>query len=104
MAKRRVGPLRGRARVALALAGFLAVTTSVVWRRSVGTAHARRLDELVSRHAALLAQRAELESEVQRLSSRVQLTPVVERLGMRVPRPDQVIDLPRPDGPGPGGR
>jgi hypothetical protein len=95
MAKRGVA-LRGRARVALVLAGFLVVSTSVVWRRSLGTAHARQLDELGSRHADLAAQRAELEAEVLRLSSRVQLTPVVERIGMRVPSPDQVIDLPRP--------
>jgi hypothetical protein len=69
----------------------------VVWRRSLGTAHARRLDELVSRHGDLAAQRAELEREVQRLASRVQLSAVVERIGMRVPSPDQVIDLPRPN-------
>ena len=96
MAKRRVA-FRGRAAVALALAGFLVVSTSVVWRRSLGTAHARQLDDLVSRHAGLAAQRAELEGEVQRLASRVQLSRVVERIGMRVPSPDQVIDLPRPN-------
>lgn len=95
MAKRRVG-LRGRGQVALALGGFLLVTTVVVWRRAVGSAEARRLDALVSEHAALSAQRADLEAEVQRLGSRTVLQPVMERAGMRVPHADQVIWLPSP--------
>lgn len=96
MAKRRVAraPQRGRLQVALGLVAFLAVTTLIVWRRSHGLAEARRLDALVSEQAMLAAQRADLEAEVQRLSSRSVLTPVVERLGMRVPRADQVILLP----------
>ncbi|HEX7123331.1 MAG TPA: hypothetical protein VF178_13230 [Gemmatimonadaceae bacterium] len=96
MAKRRVdrSPRRGRRQIAFGLLAFLAVTTLIVWRRSHGLAEARRLDALVSEQAALAAQRAELEAEVQRLSSRSVLTPVVERLGMRIPHAGQVILLP----------
>jgi hypothetical protein len=96
MAKRRVGP-RGRTRVALGLAAFLVVTSSVIWRRSHGNAEARRLHALGTEAAALDAQRAELENAVRRAASQVQLAPLAQRLGMRTPNDSQVIWLPAPD-------
>lgn len=96
MAARRVG-LRGRSIVAIVLAAFLLVATTVVWRRSEGTAAARRLATLDARRAELAAQRAQLEGELQRAASQERLMPVVMRLGLRVPEADQVIQLPRPD-------
>ena len=90
------GPIRGRTAIALGLAAFLVVTTSVVWRRARGSAAAIRLHELGARIDELHAQRAKLEGEVLRLSSQVELVPRVQRLGMRVPSDSQVIHLADP--------
>lgn len=95
MAARRVG-MRGRSLVAIGLGVFLLVATTVIWRRSQGTAAARRLAQMDARRAALAAQRAELEGDVQRAASQERLVPVAARLGLRVPEADQVILLPRP--------
>jgi DMSO/TMAO reductase YedYZ heme-binding membrane subunit len=91
--------MRGRSAVALALAGFLAVTSSVVWRRSLGSARARHLQQLGEKSAALSAERARLEGEIRSATSRAQLTPVAMRLGLRMPNDSQVIDLSRPRAP-----
>jgi hypothetical protein len=94
MARR--GALRGRTAIAIGLAAFLVVTSSVVWRRARGNAAAARLHELGSRVDELQAQRARLEGEVRRVSSRVELVPRVQRLGMLFPSDSQVIHLPDP--------
>lgn len=88
--------IRGRTAIAIGLAAFLVVTTSVVWRRAKGSAAAIRLHELGSRIDDLEAQRARLEGEVRRASSQVELMPRLNRLGMRVPSDSEVIDLPDP--------
>jgi outer membrane murein-binding lipoprotein Lpp len=100
MAPRRVGAgrgaVRGRTAIAIGLAGFLVVTTSVVWRRARGSAEAAKLHRLGAQVDELQAQRAKLEGEVRRASSLVELAPRVQRLGMRIPSDSQVIDLPDP--------
>lgn len=99
MAARRVTgrrALRGRSAIAIGLAAFLLVSTSVVWRRAKGSTAAIRLHTLGARIDELEAQRARLEGEVRRASSRVELVPRVQRLGMRFPSDSQVIDLPDP--------
>jgi hypothetical protein len=55
---RRTGrrPLRGRTQVALGLVAFLAITSLVAWRRSLGIAEARAI-------SALTMARRELETE-----------------------------------------
>lgn len=88
--------IRGRTAIAIGLAAFLVVTTSVVWRRANGSATAIRLHELGSRIDDLEAQRARLEGEVRRASSQLELMPRLNRLGMRVPSDSEVIDLPDP--------
>ena len=93
--------LRGRSIVALVLASFLAVATSVVWRRSVGSTQARRLHSLGSKRAELEAQRAQLDGDVRRAVSRPQLIPMAQRLGMKVPDDSQVVWLARPRSPEP---
>jgi cell division protein FtsL len=80
----------------LALAGFLLVTTGVIWRRSVGIAEARRLQDLVRRRDALHNERLKLEGEIRAASSRARLAPIAEQLGMRLPSASQVILLTRP--------
>ena len=92
----RKGQLRGRTAIALGLATFLIVTTSVVWRRARGSATANRLHDLGAQVDELRAQRTRLDGEVRRASSRNVLAPRVERLGLRTPSDSQVIDLQNP--------
>ena len=82
--------------VALVLASFLLVATSVIWRRSLGSQQARRLHALGAKRSELEAQRAQLDGEVRRAVSRPKLVPAAERLGMRVPDDSQVVWLSRP--------
>lgn len=95
MAKRRI-TWRGRTLVAVSLASFLVVASSIVWRRSRGNEVARRLAQLGTQEADLQSERARLEGEIHELSSLGKLQPVVARLGMHVPNDSQVILLPRP--------
>jgi outer membrane murein-binding lipoprotein Lpp len=88
--------LRGRTAIAISLAAFLVVTSSVVWRRARGSAAAARLHELGAKVDELQAQRARLEGEVRRVSSQVELAPRAQRLGLRFPSDSQVINLPDP--------
>lgn len=90
------GAVRGRTAIAIGLAAFLVVTTSVVWRRARGSGAAARLHQLGAQVDELQARRARLEGEVRRASSLVELAPRVQRLGMRTPSDSQVIDLPDP--------
>ena len=89
-------PFRGRTAIALGLATFLVVTTSVVFRRARGTAAANRLHELGSQVDELRAQRTRLDGEVRHAASRGVLVPRVQRLGLRTPSDSQVIDLANP--------
>jgi len=89
-------PFRGRTAIALGLAVFLVVTTSVVFRRARGSAAANRLHELGSQVDELRAQRTKLEGEVRRAGSLGVLSSRVERLGLRTPSDSQVIVLPNP--------
>ena len=93
MATRRVG-LRGRTIVAIVLGASLFVATSVIWRRSRGSAAAQELHTLGTRVTDLEAQRAQLETDIRRASSLERLAPVVQRFGMRIPSDSQVITLP----------
>jgi hypothetical protein len=92
----RGGAIRGRTAIAIGLASFLVVTTSVVWRRARGSTAAIRLHELGARIDELHARRARLEGEVRRASSQVELVPRMQRLGLRLPSDSQVIHLPDP--------
>ena len=97
MATRRVtGSGRGRIRLALVLLCFLAISSGVILRRSIGIAGARQLQELDARRAALVAERMRMEGAVRAAGSRARLQPIAEqRLQMRVPSDSQVIILPR---------
>ena len=95
MAKRRVAA-RGRARVALALFGFVLIAAGVIWRRTAGIARSREIRVLEQRRVQLESERAQLESDVRDLSSRSVLAPLVERrLDMHVPNDTQVVILQR---------
>ncbi|HEU4565548.1 MAG TPA: hypothetical protein VFS05_12890, partial [Gemmatimonadaceae bacterium] len=63
MAKRRV-KLKGRSIIALVLVAFLLVAVAVVWRRTVGIAGARELDQLAQRRLQLEAERGRLLADI----------------------------------------
>jgi cell division protein FtsL len=95
VAKRRVAR-RGRSTVALVLLAFVAVATSVIWRRAQGVARAADLTRLTERVQQLESEREKLAGELRDAASRRRLAPVVEqRLNMRVPHDSQVIILER---------
>ncbi|HUF27131.1 MAG TPA: hypothetical protein VMM18_09155 [Gemmatimonadaceae bacterium] len=88
--------LRGRARFALALLGFLLVATGVIWRRSVGIAAAREVRVLEERRSTLQARSTKLENDIREATSLSRLAPIVERrLQMSVPSASQVVILPK---------
>lgn len=89
--------MRGRSVIFLALLGFFVVATGVIWRRSLGIAQARQIQELEDRRTALEAQEAALEGAIRDASSRARLAPIAEeKLGMRIPPESLVIIIPRP--------
>lgn len=80
------GPLTGRALVAFGLLLFLAVTTSVVWRRSAGVRTGRHILRLQDERRTLLAQEKFLEGQLRRATSRRNVVGEAQRrLGMMRP-------------------
>jgi cell division protein FtsL len=83
--------------LALALVGFLLVTTGVIWRRSFGISESRVLRDLDRQRVELEAEKARLESEVREAASRARLAPIAEqRLRLHVPNDSQVVILQSP--------
>jgi len=84
------GPLKGRALVALGLAGFLLVATAVVWRRSTGVRTGRQIQRLQEERRSLLAQEKYLEGQLRRATSRRNVVQEAQRrLGMVRPTETQ---------------
>lgn len=81
---------RGRSIILALLAGFVVVASAVIWRRTYGITQARRLADLDRTLVQLEAERARLSGQIRDESSRGQIGPVVEQLGMRVPDDRQV--------------
>jgi hypothetical protein len=91
--------VRGRTIVFASLAGFVVLTTGVVWRRSQGVTRARAIEKLEVRRAALTAQRAKLDGDIREAGSMEHLGRVAEeRLRMRVPSDSIVVTLQRSSG------
>ncbi len=88
--KRRSKTRRGRSIVAALLIGFVVVASAVIWRRSYGITQARQLSEMDRRIVQLEAQRQRLSALIRDESSRTQLGPAVQQLGMHVPDDQQV--------------
>ncbi|GAC1515381.1 MAG: hypothetical protein NVS1B4_05590 [Gemmatimonadaceae bacterium] len=73
------------------------MTSLVIWRRSAGIARSRELRDLDRRRQQLDGERAALEADIRKASSRARLGPIAEqRLNMHVPSDSQYIILPRP--------
>lgn len=95
MAKSGVG-IRGRSLVGLALAAFLVVALSIVWRRTIGIRQSETLAALDNRKTRLQSERARIEAEIRDASARQTLGTAVERrLGMHIPTDRQVVILSR---------
>lgn len=83
---RLAGRLTGRALVALGLALFLAATTVVVLRRSIGVRTVHTIERLREEQRALIAQEKYLESQLRRATSRRTVVQEAQRrLGMTRP-------------------
>lgn len=98
------GPLKGRALVAVALVLFLAVSTSVVWRRSTGVRAGKQLQRLQEEKRALLAQQKFLEGRLRQATSRRNVVQEAERrLGLVRPGEAQTRFIAVPAGATVGG-
>lgn len=89
-AKRRTRRRRGRSIMATLLIGFVVVAFAVIWRRSYGITQARQIADLDRHLMQLEAERGRLSELIRDESSRTQLGPIVQQLGMRVPDDRQV--------------
>ncbi|MDQ6737285.1 MAG: hypothetical protein M3Z30_06265 [Gemmatimonadota bacterium] len=76
--------------MAALLIGFVVVASAVIWRRSYGITQARQIADLDRKIVQLEAERQRLSALIRDESSRTQLGPVVQQLGMRVPDDRQV--------------
>ncbi|HEY8312255.1 MAG TPA: hypothetical protein VIG47_16935 [Gemmatimonadaceae bacterium] len=76
--------------MAALLIGFVLVASAVIWRRSYGITQARRIADLDRHLVQLEAERQRLSALIRDESSRTQLGPIVQQLGMRVPDDRQV--------------
>ena len=91
--------MRGRTIVFASLAGFVVLTTGVVWRRSLGVTRAKSMEKLAVRRSALAAERAKLDGDIREAVSMEHLGRVAEdRLHMRVPSDSIVVTLQRAPG------
>lgn len=87
--------------VALVFAGLLASLSAVVWRQSRAMESLRHVERLRDDAALLEARRAELARDVQGLERRARIVAVArERLGMHVPRSEEIVILPVDGGGG----
>lgn len=88
--------MRGRTIVFASLAGFVVLTTGIIWRRSLGVTRARAIEKLVTSRSALTAQRARLDGDIRAAISMERLGRVAEdQLHMRVPSDSIVVTLQR---------
>ncbi len=94
-AKRRTRRRRGRSIMATLLIGFVVVASAVIWRRSYGITQARQIADLDRHLVQLEAERGRLSALIRDESSRTQLGPLVQQLGMRVPDDRQVRSVSR---------
>lgn len=82
---RRRGPLKGRSLVALGLLAFVAVASLVIWRRSVGVATAKAMQQADRTRRALESDKVTLERDVREAQSRRRIIAEAERrLGLHV--------------------
>ncbi|HEY4218385.1 MAG TPA: cell division protein FtsL [Gemmatimonadaceae bacterium] len=95
MAERNVGAAR-RSLIAIALVGFVLVTTGVILRRVYGVQQERDIRDLRRTRDALDAERMRLDASIRDASSRARLQPIAEQqLNMHIPKPEEQVFLKR---------
>lgn len=91
MTRKRSRRIGQRTAIALALVLFVIVTSIVIWRRSIGLAHAREFARLETRRNELLSERTGLEGDIRDASSNRNIVQQAQRrLGMQVASDVQV--------------
>ena len=87
-------PLKGRHWVALALAGFLGVALTVVWRQSAALQTSRDLQAVRKTRGTLEVQKSTAIGDISRARSRAVLVPLAEqKLGLRLPQDSEITIL-----------
>ncbi len=82
---RRRGPVKTRSLVAIGLLAFVAVTSLVIWRRSVGVATAKAMQQATSVKRALESEKETLGRDLREARSRRRVVAEAERrLGFHV--------------------
>lgn len=82
---RKRGPLKGRSLVAIGLLAFVAVTSLVIWRRSVGYATAKAMQQANAEKRALESEKTTLGNQLRDARSRRFVVAEAERrLGLHV--------------------
>ncbi len=82
---RRRTPFKGRSLVAIGLIAFIAVSSLVVWRRSVGVSTARAMAKSLNEKRSLTTERLTLASQLRDAQTRRRVVVDAERrLGMHV--------------------
>jgi hypothetical protein len=82
---RRRGPLKGRSLVAIGLVAFIAVSSLVVWRRSVGVSTAKALRKAAQEKASLETERTTLRRDINDAQTRNKVIAEAQRrLGLHV--------------------
>jgi hypothetical protein len=82
---RRRKPLKGRSLVAIGLVAFVAVTSLVVWRRSVGVSTAKEMAKALAEKRSLEAERKTLERDLREAQTLGRVVVEAERrLGLHV--------------------
>lgn len=83
--RKRRTPFKGRSLVAIGLIAFVAITSLVIWRRSVGVAAAKTMAKSLYEKRSLEAQRLRLENDLRDAQTLRRVVPEAERrLGLHV--------------------
>ncbi len=94
---RRRGPLKGRSLVAIGLLAFIAVTSLVVWRRSVGVSTARAMRDAQLEKRSLETERLTLRRDIDLAQTRPRIVAEAQRrLGLHVASDSQTRVLADP--------
>jgi hypothetical protein len=87
---RRRTPLKGRGLIALGLLAFLAVSSLVVWRRSVGVSTANAMEKARLEKRSLETERKTLQGNIELAKTRPHIVGEAQRrLGLHVPSDSQ---------------
>lgn len=92
--------LKGRSQVALGLLAFIVITSVVVWRRSIGVANAKTMQQALVEKRTLMSEVDALEGEIRNAQKRERVIAEAQRrLGLHVAPESQTRVLLAPGAP-----